>query len=47
MYKRLKIRMEMITGDNERAADAMAKRIGVDEYHAELLPEDKAKPRGA
>jgi Cd2+/Zn2+-exporting ATPase len=35
------IRTEMITGDNERTAKAIADAIGVDEFHAELLPEDK------
>jgi Cd2+/Zn2+-exporting ATPase len=37
------IRTEMITGDNRRAARAIAKKLGVDEYCADLLPEDKAK----
>ena len=32
----------MMTGDSERTARAIAKRVGVDEYYAEVLPEDKA-----
>ena len=32
----------MMTGDSERTAAAIAKRVGVDEYYAEGLPEDKA-----
>ncbi len=31
----------MLTGDNERAAHAIAKKLGIDSYYAELLPEDK------
>ncbi len=31
----------MLTGDNRRAAVAIAKRVGLDDYYAELLPEDK------
>ena len=31
----------MLTGDNERAAAAIAKELGLDDYYAELLPEDK------
>jgi Cd2+/Zn2+-exporting ATPase len=41
--KKLNIRTEMITGDNRRVAHALAEKIGVDEYHAELLPEDKVE----
>ena len=32
----------MMTGDKERTARAIADSVGVDEYHAEVLPEDKA-----
>ena len=35
-------RVVMMTGDNERTAAAVAASVGVDEYHAEVLPEDKA-----
>ncbi len=31
----------MLTGDNQATADAVALEVGVDEVHAELLPEDK------
>lgn len=32
----------MMTGDNKKTAKAVAKIVGVDEYYAEVLPEDKA-----
>ena len=32
----------MMTGDSERTAAVIAKRVGVDEYYSEVLPEDKA-----
>jgi P-type E1-E2 ATPase len=33
----------MMTGDNERTAKVIAEKVGVDEYYAEVLPEDKAE----
>ena len=33
----------MLTGDTEAAAKAVAAELGVDEYHAELLPADKVE----
>jgi heavy metal translocating P-type ATPase len=39
--KRLGVKTVMITGDNMRTAKSIAEQVGVDEYHAELLPEQK------
>jgi len=35
-------RVCMMTGDNERTASAVARELKLDEYHAEVLPEEKA-----
>ena len=36
------IRVVMLTGDSRRNADAVAKQLGIDDVHADVLPEDKA-----
>ncbi len=40
--RRLGVRSVLLTGDNQGAADAAAKALGIDEVRAEVLPEDKA-----
>ena len=35
------VRTVMLTGDNERTARAVAEEVGIDDYRAELLPEQK------
>ena len=37
------IRVGMLTGDNENVAKAIASQVGIDDYYAEALPEDKVK----
>lgn len=41
--KERNIKTVMLTGDNEGTAKAVSSRIGVDEYYAGLLPEDKVR----
>lgn len=43
LLKRQGLRVVMLTGDNQRTAAAIAAQAGVDEVHAELSPEDKAR----
>jgi len=40
--KSLNIKTVMITGDNKRNADHIAQQLGIDDFEAEVLPEDKA-----
>ncbi|MBA3944537.1 MAG: copper-translocating P-type ATPase [Herpetosiphonaceae bacterium] len=42
-FKRLGIEAVMITGDNERTAQAVAHELGIDRVFAEVLPADKAR----
>ena len=44
---RLGIRVAMITGDSKTVANSVARRIGIDEVAAEVLPADKAAAVGA
>ncbi len=39
--QKLGVKTVMLTGDNEHAAETVAKQVGVDEFRANLLPEDK------
>jgi P-type Cu+ transporter len=40
--KRAGIRVVMLTGDNRRTAQAVAARLGIDDFEAEILPEGKS-----
>lgn len=39
--RRRHIRLVMLTGDNRRAAAALAGRLGIDDFRAEMMPDDK------
>ncbi len=41
-FKEMGITCMMITGDNAQVAEAVSEEIGIDEYFAEVLPEQKA-----
>jgi Cu+-exporting ATPase len=43
MLRESGVRIVMLTGDNRRSAEAVARRLGIDEVEAEVMPADKAR----
>ncbi|MGI9028834.1 MAG: heavy metal translocating P-type ATPase, partial [Ilumatobacteraceae bacterium] len=41
--RRLDVETVMLTGDNERTGDAIARQAGITEVHGDLLPDDKLR----
>ncbi|VVB55493.1 putative copper-exporting P-type ATPase A [uncultured archaeon] len=43
LLKKKDMRVVMLTGDNDRIAKTIANKLEIDEYHSNLLPEDKVR----
>ncbi|KPQ43571.1 MAG: cadmium efflux ATPase [Candidatus Methanoperedens nitroreducens] len=43
LLKKKDMRVAMLTGDNDRIAKTIANKLEIDEYHSNLLPEDKVR----
>jgi Cu2+-exporting ATPase len=42
-FKKLGIKTAMVTGDSQKVAELVSKQLGIDQYFAEVKPEDKSK----
>ena len=41
LLREAELKVVMLTGDNEKTAQAVANKLGIDEVHADVSPEDK------